>query len=148
MDPTCPTVIDAIVRIWRSLHSDLSLEMEPAERRYARGIVMGMEDDLVARLLAIKVSISGVVPRDGRSEQSALCGSDVLYDVQGRRRRARLVHGSNDHAGTIGVGTRFGAALFGLRSGQSILWPHDRGTLVDVRVLVVARGRPQPARSP
>jgi len=137
MDAICPSVIDPLVRIWTTLHKDLKLEVEAAELRYLRRVVFEMDDELVARLLAAKLAMAKQ-PSDARpSDDLARRGSEILYAVQGRRRRVRLVHGSIDEDGFLGVRTRFGAALLGLRSGQSLLWPLEQGRLVEVHALSV-----------
>lgn len=143
MDAICPSAIESLVRIWSALHSGLSIEISSAEARYVREVVLGMDDELVARLLAAKLAMSRQPTDCWPADDLARCGSEVLYSVQGRHRRARLVHGSADEDGSIGVETRFGAALVGLRSGQSLLWPHEMGRLVEVQALEVARGRPR-----
>jgi regulator of nucleoside diphosphate kinase len=63
--------------------------------------------------------------------------SDVefLDDVGGGPRRVTLVYPDDADAseGRISILTPVGAALIGLRSGQSILWPDRCLTVLDVR---------------
>ena len=58
MDAICPSAIDSLVHIWTALHKELDVEIDAAEARYLRGVVVGMDDELAARLLAAKVSMS------------------------------------------------------------------------------------------
>lgn len=144
MDAICPSVIDSLVHIWTTLHNDLDVEIDAAEARYLRGVLFGMDDELVARLLAAKLAISRT-PDPGGADDLARRGSFVSYAVQGQSLSARLVHGSLSEDGLLGVGSRFGAALLGLRPGQSLLWPMEHGRLVEVRALrvgAVPGGRP------
>lgn len=141
MDTVCPSSIGALVGIWRALHKDLSVEMDPTEGRYLQHVVYAMDDELVAALLAAKLAMSKLPSNTHSMGDLVRRGSEVLYSVQGRRHRARLVHGSAREDGLLGVDTRFGAALLGLRSGQSLLWPLEHGRLVEVHALEVADGR-------
>ena len=138
MDAICPTVVGSLVRIWTTLHKDLNVEMDGAEIRYLRRVVFAMDDELVAGLLAAKLAMARQPAGGGPAHELARKGCEVLYAVQGRRCRARLVHGSASDAGLLGTGTRFGAALLGLRAGQSLLWPLAQGRLVELRLLEVA----------
>jgi len=138
MDAICPSVVDSLVRIWATLHDDLVLEIEPAEARYLHAVMIGLDDELVARLLGVKLALARRRDRTRARTDTARMGSDVLYSVQGRHSRARLVHGVSEDDGSLGVGTRFGAALLGMRSGGSILWPLEHGRLVEVQLLKVA----------
>ena len=140
MDRICPTAVGSLARIWSALHSDLSLEIDPGDACYLRNVVFQMDDDLVAGLLALKLAKARRPLEPWRTNDLARLGSDVLYSVQGRRSRARLVHGAVVGDGLLGIETRFGAALLGLRAGQSLLWPHEVGRLVEVRAIEVAPG--------
>lgn len=141
MDAICPTAIDSLVRIWTTLHADLSVEIEPAEVRHLHRVVFGMDDELLACLLATKLAMSRRPRRNWPGDDLARFGSEILFSVQGRQHRGRLIHGAADEAGVIGIESRYGAALLGLRSGQQILWPHASGRLVEVRVLEVTAPR-------
>lgn len=136
MDAICPSAIDSLVQIWSALHKELDVEIEAAEARYLSGVVLGMDDELVARLLAAKISMSRA-PDANCDGTLVRRGSVLEYAIQGRTRGATLVHGSVVSDGRLGVGTRFGAAVIGLRPGQSLLWPMEQGRLAEVRVLEV-----------
>lgn len=136
MDHICPSVIDSLVHIWTTLHDDLDVEIDAAEARYLRGVLFGMDDELVARLLAAKLAIART-PDSGNCDDLARRGSFVHYAIQGQALSVRLVHGAASGDGLLGVGSRFGAALLGLRPGQSLLWPLEHGRLVEVRTLKV-----------
>lgn len=145
MDAICPSTIDALVHIWTALHKDLDVEIDAAEAHYLRGAVLGMDDELVARLLAAKISMSRS-PNANVAGTVARSGSEVVYSVQGRTLSAALVHGSAVGNGRLGVRTRFGAALIGLRPGHSVLWPMERGRLTEIRVLEVTTPAPRERR--
>lgn len=49
MDAICLSVVDSLVRIWTTLHEDPEIEMEAAETCCLRGVILGMDDELVAR---------------------------------------------------------------------------------------------------
>ncbi|RYY26711.1 MAG: hypothetical protein EOP62_09740 [Sphingomonadales bacterium] len=138
MDAICPSVVDSLVRIWTKLHNDLQLEIEPAEARYLHDVMIGMDDELVARLLGVKLALARRPNGVRTRSDAARRGSEILYSVQGRHIRARLVHGIAEQDGRLGVGTRFGAALLGMPAGGSILWPLEHGRLVEVRLLEVS----------
>ncbi len=52
MNAICPSVIDSLVHIWTALHKDLDVEIDAGDARYLRGVVLSMDDELVARLLS------------------------------------------------------------------------------------------------
>lgn len=137
MEVICPSAIESLVQIWTVLHKDLELEFDRAETRYLRGMAFGLDDELVARLLAAKLSLARRSSNRRVSQHVARRGLEILFSVQGRRHFTRLVHGSVDEPGLLGVGTRFGSALVGLRTGGSLLWPSEHGRLVEVRALRV-----------
>lgn len=136
MNAICPSAIDSLVHIWTALHKNLDVEIDAGNARYLRGVVLSMDDELVARLLSAKLAMSRI-PDAQNDETLARCGSDLVYSVQGRTLQATLVHGTDVSERRLGVGTRFGAALLGLRPDQSLLWPMERGRLVEVRVLTI-----------
>lgn len=138
METICPTTIDSLVQIWTALHKELVLEIDRADARYLRDVAFGLDDELVARLMAAKLALAQPGAAAQAPGDTARCGSMVLFSVQGRQRRVRLVHGNVDNADALGVATRFGAALVGLRQGDSLLWPSEQGRLVEVRALEVA----------
>lgn len=138
--PICPSSIGSLVRIWTAIHRDLSVEIDAPQTRQLHEVLLGLEDDLVARLLGVKLSLARPPAADHR--QLASCGRTVIYSVHGRTCRARIVHGSMVDAGELGVGSSFGVALLGLRAGQELLWPGALGKLAHVRLLEV-----EPARS-
>ena len=138
MDAICPSVVDSLVRIWATLHDDLLLDIEAAEARYLHAVMIGLDDELVARLLGVKLALARKRSGTRLRSDAARRGSDLIYSVQGRHHRARLVHGDVEVGGRLGVGTRFGAALLGMPPGGSILWPLEHGRLVEVQLLEVA----------
>ena len=148
MNAICPSVIDSLVHIWTALHKDLDVEIDAGNARYLRGVVLSMDDELVARLLSAKLAMSRI--SDAQNDETlAQCGSELVYSVQGRTLQATLVYGTDVSERRLGAGTRFGAALLGLRPDQSLLWPMERGRLVEVRVLTItspnfSRQRPIP----
>ena len=146
MDAICPSVIDSLVRIWSALHKDLDVEIDRGDARYLRGVVLGMDDELIARLLSAKLAMARNpdLPGDGALARR---GSDITFSIQGRTLKATLVHGTEAVGSRLGVGTRFGAALLGLRANRSLLWPMEQGRLVEVRLLKVTSPRPPCGRS-
>lgn len=136
MKGICPTAIAPLIGIWTALHKDLEVVMDAAEARYLNGVLLGLDDELVAHLLAAKLAMSRP-PGADRGQAVAHRGSLVAYAVRGRELQTRLVHGSSAGVGRLGVATRFGTALLGLRAGQSVLWPTALGRLVEVRILAV-----------
>lgn len=132
----CPASIDSLVAIWTSLHREADFRAEPAEGRYIQEVVLGMDDELIARLLGAKADLASGAGAEPAQDVVRL-GSQVVFEVEGRVHRARLVHGTAEGGGKLGVGTRFGAALLGLRRGAAILWPGEDGPLVEVRVVDV-----------
>ncbi len=136
MDAICPSAIDSLVHIWTTLHKDLDVKIDATEGRYLRNVIFGMDDELVARLLAAKLSMSRT-PDPCGGDDLARRGSNVDYAVQGQSFSARLVHGTSSEGDLLGIGSRYGAALLGLRPGQSVLWPMELGRLVEVHALKV-----------
>jgi endonuclease YncB( thermonuclease family) len=134
MDAICPTVIGSLVGIWSALHKNLEVVIDPVDTIYLEHVLLGLDDELVAHLLAAKLALARS-PEPNSSATSVRTGSDVTYSVEGRELTARLVHGARAFEGRLGVATRFGTALIGLRCGQTVLWPTARGRLVEVRIL-------------
>lgn len=138
-DGNSPHAVEVFGRIWKALHTDLHPRLTAADVAYLKRILLDVEDDLIAHLLAAKLGQAVYVPQDTASLTVARIGSHVHFTLDGRHRHAMLVHGSADGSGLLGSGTRYGAALFGLRAGDEILWPCDDHRLVEVRLLDVRR---------
>ncbi|UZK68806.1 hypothetical protein OKW76_12260 [Sphingomonas sp. S1-29] len=132
----CPSSIDALIGIWLALHKGLDIQIDAAEARYLSSLVLEIEDDLLSRLLSAKLGIARV-PNRGSIRGLARPGSEIWYFTEEKTRKARLVHGFTAGDGLLGVGTRLGTALLGLRAGQTVLWPNDDGRLVEVHLLRV-----------
>ena len=143
MDPICPSVVDSLAHIWTALHKDVPVAIAPSEAHYLRRLILHLDDELLARLLAAKLAASRATG-DRPSGDVARLGSEILYSVQGQGHRARLVHGETSEAGLLGVGSRFGSALIGFRAGQAVLWPLEQGRLVELKILRVDPARAMP----
>lgn len=138
MSPICTASVNSLVNIWTALHRDLDVEIDAPQKRQLHQILLGLQDDLLAMLLEAKLS-SARHP-DADAWAVAACGREVCYSVEGQHLRGWLVHGTVDGHGRIGIGTRFGLALLGLRPGQSLLWPRICGRLAEVTVQRVGPG--------
>lgn len=139
MDGISASEIESLVRIWSALHKDIETSFTPMEKRYFHRIIFDMDEDLVARLLAVKLARARHPAAAPPVGAIARTGSRVHFAVDGREERATLIHGYAPGPGRIGVGSRFGAALVGLHAGQAIAWPRHDGSLVEVRLLGVSR---------
>ena len=143
MEPICQSVVDSLVHIWTALHKDVPVTIAPPEANYLRRLILHLDDELLARLLAAKLAASrGTATRPGGNV--ARLGSEILYSVQGQEHRARLVHGETSGEGALGVGSRFGSALIGFRAGQAVLWPLEQGRLVELKILRIEPARAMP----
>ncbi|RYE04487.1 MAG: hypothetical protein EOP61_00295 [Sphingomonadales bacterium] len=143
MEPVCHSTIDSLVHIWSALHKDAPVALAPPEAHYLRRLILHVEDELLARLLAAKLAASRTTTvHPGRDV--ARLGSEILYSVRGQQHRARLVHGESSGDGALGVGSRFGSALIGFRVGQAVLWPLEQDRLVELKILRVEPPRPVP----
>ena len=139
MEPLSPHALESLVRIWEALHADFRPDLTAADTVYLQRVVLDIEDDLVARLLAAKLSRAARPMPDVAVTAVARTGSRVRFTLDGRYADATLAHGRADDLGLMGSSSRYGAALFGLRAGDAILWPHADHRLVEVRALEVTR---------
>lgn len=106
----------------------------------------------VADYLERELARAQIVPDQQFDAGVARVGAQVTYqDEQGRQREVTLVwpQDADVNRNRISVLTSIGAALLGLRAGQSIDWPSPVGgartlTVMDVRVPAPA---PQPDRA-
>lgn len=145
MHDLSPSVVESLVHIWKALHRDLDVEIDAVAARYLQSVVIGIDDELIATLLGAKLAMARL-PNPVGEDDLAMLGSDVTYSIRGRSRSVQLVHGDRSGLETLGVGSRFGAAVLGLRPGQSILWPLEVGRLVEVHVRAVSGRRAVRAR--
>lgn len=104
----------------------------------------GRAAGLLGELERARVSPDRRVPMDVVGMNSTV---DFVDEARGVTRTVQLVYpGEADiEAGKVSVLTPIGAALIGLREGQSIRWPDREGRARELRVLKVRRS-PQSAR--
>lgn len=107
---------------------DLLAERSPATAHALRG-----------ELERARVRPDDRVPADVVGMNSTV---DFVDEARGSARTVRLVYPAEADiaAGKVSVLTPVGAALIGLREGQSIRWPDRDGKVRELRVLKVSRG--------
>ena len=112
--------------------ADLALQMEHRAPALAKQFL-----DEINRA---KIHPAGKVPTD-----AVTIGSEVefLDDSTGEKRRLKLVLpvDADFEAGRLSVMTPVGAALIGLREGQSILWPDRDGHERKITILKFTQAR-------
>lgn len=149
MDPFSPHAVEPLVRIWTALHAGYHPAITAADAAYLQRVLLEMDDDLLAQLLVAKLASAMRFPLDDGATIAARTGSRVRFLVDGHAVHATLAHGRADGAGVLGTASRYGAALFGLRPGDAILWPREDRRLVEVRLVEVSTaesiGRHAPA---
>lgn len=93
---------------------------------------------LVGELERARVRPDHRVPADVVGMNSTV---DFVDEAHGSARTVRLVYPAEADiaAGKVSVLTPVGAALIGLKAGQSIRWPDRDGRLRELRVLKVSR---------
>lgn len=97
------------------------------------------ETGLAAELNRARVSPDSRVPADVAGMNSIV---DFIDEARGETRTVQLVYPAQADiaAGRVSILTPVGAALIGLREGQSIRWPDREGRARALRVVRVRRG--------
>lgn len=138
-----PGLAECLSAIWSALHDDVELTISDSEVHYLRTVALACEEDLVSHLLLKKLRIANTVPESVVDEGIVVMNSFVEYVFDGGPRRfCQLVHPSQSAPSYgLAAGSLAGAGIVGMRSGQTILWPSERGTLCDLQVTHVENRR-------
>jgi regulator of nucleoside diphosphate kinase len=115
------------------------LSHDDAERLAA--LVVGAHDSPALARLDEELERAHVVEREQLPADVVTLGSRVVYENldDGKRRDIVLVYPEHADlaAGRLSVLSPVGAALLGLRAGQTIEWPLPRGRMGHLRILSV-----------
>lgn len=131
---------ESVSGVWSALHKRVELVIGDTEVHYLRAMAITIDDDTTSCLLLRKLRLARVAPAAELGRHIVSMNSYVEFVFDGRPKRfCQLVHPSaTAPAYGIPVTASIGAGLVGLRAGQTILWPDERGTLCDLTVLGVA----------
>ncbi|MDT9600837.1 hypothetical protein [Sphingosinicella rhizophila] len=125
--------------IWSALHKDVNLTISKNEVHYLTTMALACNDDLVSHLLLKKLRLANVREPAAVEEATVMMNSFVEFAIDGGTKRfCKLVHPSPlSPSYGLSVTTLEGAGTIGMRSGQTILWPSQSGSLHDLQVLHV-----------
>lgn len=122
-----------------------------AQRLTAIALQMEASAPAVADMLLNELERAQVRPDAAMPAQVVGMHSTVEFvdEVHGKTRTVQLVYPreADISAGKISVLTPIGAALIGLKAGQSILWPDRDGKDRVLKILSVKRAGPLPAEA-
>lgn len=130
---------ESLSGIWSALHNDVELTVSDNEVHYLTTVALTCGEDLVSHLLLKKLRLANTVLASALDRRTVVMNSFVEYVFDGESKRfCQLVHPSPSAPNYgLSVGSLEGAGIIGMRSGQTILWPTQQGTLCDLRVLHV-----------
>lgn len=132
---------DSLGGLWAALHKDVELTICEDEVHYLRTVAVTLDDDVTSCLLLRKLRMAHIV-RDAELSRKTVSMNSYLEFVHngGPPQFCQLIHPS-PHAPAYGlpITSLLGAGLIGLRSGQTILWPDERGTLCDLTIVQVEK---------
>ena len=134
-----PSVAESLSAIWAALHRDAEMTIAETEVHYLRAMAVTIDDDVTSALLLRKLQLAQILHADALPPKTVGMNSFLEYAYDGRARFfCQIVHPSAALPNyALPVTSSLGAGLVGLREGQTILWPDERGTLCDLSVLRV-----------
>lgn len=140
------TLADSLSGIWAALHPSADMHISENEVHYLRTLALALDDDVVSCLLLRKLKLATVLPARELDGETVAMNSFVEFTNDGsERQRRQLVHPSpHQPAEGLSIATLLGAGLIGMRAGQAILWPNEKGSFCDLHV---ARVENRPAAS-
>lgn len=127
---------ESLSGIWIALHRTSDFVISDDEIHYLRMLALTVGDDLVSSLLLKKLKAAAIVERCSLPPSTVTMNSFLEFTVDGGPRTfCQLVHPS-PHRPSYGVriDSLLGVGLLGLRAGQIILWPNERGAFCDLTV--------------
>jgi regulator of nucleoside diphosphate kinase len=130
------TLADSLSVIWAALHARADLHISENEVHYLRTLALALDDDIVSCLLLRKLKLATILPTDEIEAGTVAMNSFVEFTNDGGAiQLCRLVHPS-PHLPIYGlsVTSLLGAGLIGLRAGQAMLWPNEKGSFCELRV--------------
>ena len=133
------TLADSLSGIWASLHAGADIRISETEVHYLRTLALALDDDIVSCLLLRKLRLATVLRGDELDPDVATMNSFVEFTNDGGPvQLCRLVHPSPQQPiYGLSVASLLGAGLIGLRAGQAILWPNEKGSFCELRVVRV-----------
>lgn len=130
------TSAESLSGIWIALHRTSDFAISEDEIHYLRTLALTAEDDLVSSLLLKKLKAATTFTARTRPPSTVAMNSFLEFTFDGGPRTfCQLVHPS-PHRPSYGVriDSLLGVGLLGLRAGQMILWPNERGAFCDLAV--------------
>ena len=133
------TLADSLSGIWASLHAGADIRISETEVHYLRTLALALDDDIVSCLLLRKLRLATVLRGDELDPDVVTMNSFAEFtNAGGPVQLCRLVHPSPQQSiYGLSVASLLGAGLIGLRSGQAILWPNEKGSFCELRVIRV-----------
>lgn len=130
------TLADSLSGIWAALHARAELHISENEVHYLRTLALALDDDIVSCLLLRKLRLATVLPTEEIEAETVAMNSHVEFTNDGSARQSRqLVHPSPHQPDDgLSITTLLGAGLIGMRAGQAILWPNEKGSFCDLYV--------------
>ncbi len=130
------TLADSLSGIWAALHSSAELHISENEVHYLRTLALALDDDIVSCLLLRKLRLATVLPTEEIEAETVAMNSHVEFTNDGSAPQSRqLVHPSPHQPDDgLSIATLLGAGLIGMRAGQAILWPNEKGSFCDLYV--------------
>ena len=132
-----PLEAETLSALWFDLHAAERFSICSNELHYLQSLAFVLDDDLTSFFLLKKLKLADQYSAASIPRDVAVLNSCVEFrSADGPRQFCQLTHWSrNQPAHALSVDSRLGAGLFGLRAGQSILWPDEDGLLRELHLL-------------
>ena len=127
---------------WARMNEGVTFAIREDQVRYLQTIALSMDDELASLLLLKKLKLADKLKADEPAHD--LVGMNSYFEFRfggGNRQFCRLLHPSV--CGTsfdLSIGSRLGAGVVGLRAGDTLLWPDERGSPRELHVIDVKNG--------
>jgi regulator of nucleoside diphosphate kinase len=130
---------ETLSMIWFNLHADERFAVRANEAHYLRMLAVALDDDLASLLLLKKLKLADEYGYGHLPPDRVALNSFVEFRIELEPSRVcQLLHPSPRRPEfSIGVESRLGLGLLGLRTGQSILWPDEQERMLEIEVLRV-----------
>lgn len=135
-EQTQPPPFETLGSIWAQLHADMPFAISSSEAHYLRMLAMSLDDDIASLLLLKKLKLARELDPSALPSDLVVMNSFLEFTFgDGDRRFCQLAHSSSSERNFwLGINSRLGAGLIGLRAGQTVLWPDEQDRLRDLHV--------------
>lgn len=140
-DTVHPLPPELLSATWERTHGDQEFLFGSSDAQYLEALAIALDDDLASLLVLKKIQLADVVDRGSVPGDVVTMNSFLEFEFAGKEHpRCHLAHPSARARGTaLRADTRLGLGVLGLRSGQMILWPDQRGIFRNLTVRRVVR---------